>query len=154
MSELDPERKAELIALAQSDSGGQTSPDDFSVMMAQTHYLMKDDDITDMIKRNKHLRKLMPALSHLLRTTRINDRKILTIMKLRWKRAVRYELFIMSDKPASMAEFDAWVNFGWAAIEDTFQGWRGNLVTIRQRVFKLEGGAKKGGLLNWLKGNR
>lgn len=149
--DLSQEQKSEVLGMASMDSG-QVSPDDFAVLMAQVHYLLKDDDITLLLKSNRNMRRLMPALSPLLRTTRINDRKVLRLLKARWKLAVRVELFINADQPATMGEFFAWVNFGEAAIEDTYKGWRGNLVTVRQRTFRMEGGTKKPSFLNRLLG--
>lgn len=152
MSTGDPHRDAMLAEMIKSESiGGHTTPDDFAVMMAQTHYLLKDDDVLDVIKASPRLKRLMPALSHLLRTTNITDKKTIIEMKLRWKIAVRYELFLNSDEAASMAEYHAWVNYGYAAIEDTVKGWRGRLTTERIKAFKLENTAKQGGLLSWLR---
>ena len=155
MSQVDPERAAALGQLMQGEQGQQSSPDDFAVMMAQTHYLLRDDDITSMLKStsNPHaMRKLLPALSQLLRTSNINDARQILEMKLNWAIAVRYALFINNDTEAEadMAEFYAWLNFGYAAIEDTRKGWRGNLVTNKIRTYKIEGAQSKTGFFSSL----
>lgn len=155
MSQVDPERAAALGQLLQGEQGQQSSPDDFAVMMAQTHYLLRDDDITQILKgsANPHaMKRLLPALSQLLRTSNINNDKLLLEMKLNWRIAVRYALFINNTgEETDMAEFDAWINFGYAAIEDTRKGWRGNLVTNKIRTYKIEGAQKQGGFFSFLK---
>jgi hypothetical protein len=159
MSQVDPERAAALGQLMQGEQGQQSSPDDFAVMMAQTHYLLRDDDVTALLKSttNPHaMRRLLPALSQLLRTSNINNEKQLLEMKLNWAISVRYALFINNDTDteADMAEFYAWLNFGYAAIEDTRKGWRGNLVTNKIRTYKIEGAQKQGGFFSFLKGGK
>lgn len=136
---------AAVAAREQAGQGGVT-PDEFSMMLAAAHYLYRDDNVDRMIfgdgqnRCDERLKKLAPALSHLIRTSRIVNEKDLRLMKLRWRLSVRLTLLVEAERKnvASYAEFYAWVNFGEAVIDDTFEGWRGRLVTERIRTYKIE----------------
>lgn len=156
---MSPERQgalgAYLSGVAQLE---QMTPDDFAQMMGQAYFLLKDSDIIELMKGTKMspstMKRLMPALSHMLRTSNINNELQLMEMKLNWAIALRYALFINNDvdDSADMAAYYAWLNFGYAAIEDTRKGWRGNLVTNKIKTFKIEGAAKQsGGFLSFLR---
>lgn len=144
MSEHTDEIAAAAISAKEQGEGG-VPPDEFAMMLAQAHYLYKDDDVAKILKEDERLKNLVPALSHLIRTSRFTDDRLIKEMKLRWRRAVRLKLLVLGGRTdvKSYAEFDAWCNFGYSVIEDARQGWRGKLVTERIRTYKIEGGEKK-----------
>lgn len=128
-----------LGRIMSSDTMKQVTQQDYYQYMGQIYYLVKDEETQQLLRNDPNMKVLMPALSHLLRTTNITDKVQLLKMKIRWRRAVRLQLMVMnSPKLISQAKFDAWVNFGEAAIEDTNAGWRGRLVTERIKTYKVE----------------
>jgi hypothetical protein len=131
--------------MAKESAEGGVTPDEFAMMLAAAHYLYKDDDVIKIMKNDPELKPLLIALSHLIRTSRINSEKVIREMKLRWKRACRLKLLVLGDSSdvKSMAVFDALVNFGYSVIEDARGGWRGRLVTERIRTYKVEEGERK-----------
>jgi len=134
--------KGNLLASdAQGEASGTVMPDEFAIIMGQVHYLFKDDDVIDLIKENPALKRLIPALSHMIRTSRIDDPRTQMEMKLRWRRALRLQMLVLGEEAnmRSMAAFDALCNFGYAVIEDARNGWRGRLVTERIKTYKFEG---------------
>ena len=150
MSTGDPQTDA-LIASLVGATEGALSQEDLVEKLAQVYYLLKDTDVLNILKADEEkdrLRKLIPALSHLVRTTNITNEKTITEMKIRWRIAVRRVIFIDTENPGTMAEYHSWLNFGYAVIEDTRKGWRGKLATERIRTFKIEGAAQKKGLFS------
>jgi hypothetical protein len=119
------------------------SPEEEQQMMAQIYYLIKDPIVQKMLLDDPNMKALLPALSHLIRTSNL-DKNTVTLLKLRWKVACRLQLLI-KQKPdlVSLAKFQAWVMFGYAALEDTINGWRGRIVTERQRIYKVESGNRQ-----------
>jgi hypothetical protein len=125
----------------------QVSQEDYYQYMGQIYYLVKDEETQALIREDPSLKVLLPALSHLLRTSNFTNKTEIKGMKLRWRRACRVQLMVMnSPNLISQAKFDVWVNFGYAAIEDAVEGWRGRLVTERIKTYKIEtvGSQRKG----------
>jgi len=116
------------------------TPDEYASMMGQAQYITKDDDVTQAMKSHEGLKKLIPAVSPMLRTSNINKDKTLKLMKINWRIALRWELLINAKEgePYSMGEFYAWDNYGIGAIEDTREGWRGKLLTERIQAYRIE----------------
>lgn len=136
-----------LARLAASQEMQQVTMEDYYQYMGQIYYLIKDEETQALLRDDPDLRELMPALSHLLRTSNITDKKVIKEMKLRWRRACRIQLMVKkTPRLVSQAKFDAWVNFGNAAVEDTREGWRGRLVTERIKTYKIETGQQKKGI--------
>jgi hypothetical protein len=134
-----------LARVLQGESMQPTTQDDWYQFMGQIYYLVKDDETFQELRDDSDLKVLMPTLSHLLRTSNL-DKKTIKEMKLRWRRAVRLQLLCKKNPTlVSQAKFDAWVNFGYAAIEDAKEGWRGRLVTERIKTYKIEMGSKRRG---------
>jgi hypothetical protein len=146
--------KDELLArIAQSQEMQQVTTEDYYQYMGQIYYLVKDEEVMALLRDDKDLKDLMPALSHLVRTSNITDKNIVKGMMLRWRRACRIQLLVnKTPKLVSQAKFDAWVNYGYAAIQDAVDGWRGRLVTERIKTYKIEGGSQKKGLLDRILG--
>jgi len=131
-----------LARIVQGDTMKQVTTEDYYQYMGQIYYLVKDEETQALLREDPNMKVLMPALSHLLRTSNITDKKTIERMKIRWRRACRIQLMVMnSPNLVSQAKFDAWVNFGEAAIEDTIEGWRGRLVTERIKTYKVESSA-------------
>jgi len=127
--------------------------EDYYQYMGQIYYLVKDEETQALLRDDTDLREIMPALSHLLRTSNFTDKAVIKEMKLRWRRACRIQLMVKkSPSLVSQAKFDAWVNFGYAAIEDAVEGWRGRLVTERIKTYKIETGSTKKGFWSSLLG--
>jgi len=155
-SKLDPETQEFLRAyLAQegASEAGEVTPTEFQAMMGQIYYFLKDELVQREFQIDDRLKPLLIGISHLIRTSRLDNPTKIEEMKLRWKRAVRLNLMVLNTtrKMSDMALFDVLVNFGYSVIEDQRQGWRGKLAAERVKTYKIEGGTpKKRGILGWL----
>jgi hypothetical protein len=129
-----------LARVAAQEASQPTTQGQLYENMAEIYYLLKDDVLdAEFFLKNPAMRDLLPALSHLLRTSNVQDKNVIDEMKLRWKRACMIQVMVM--QPSSLANqalLDAMLNFGYAAIEDLRDGWRGRLVTEKIKVFKME----------------
>lgn len=131
-----------LARIVAGEAMKQVTTEDYYQYMGQIYYLVKDEEVQMLLRDDPNMKVLLPALSHLLRTSNITDKQTILRMKIRWRRACRIQLMVMnSPNLISQAKFDAWVNFGIAAIEDTIEGWRGRLVTERIKTYKVESSA-------------
>lgn len=139
-----------LGRVVQSQEMQQVTQEDYYQYMGQIYYLVKDEETQALIRDDPSLKVLLPALSHLVRTSNFTNKTEIKAMKLRWRRACRVQLMLMnSPNLVSQAKFDVWVNFGYAAIEDAVEGWRGRLVTERIKTYKIESiGSQKKGILS------
>jgi len=122
----------------------QFSPEEFFQTQYATYSLLKDEMVFEQLLQDSNAKILLPALSHLLRTTNITDKNAVKYMMLTWEIACRLT-FLVNEPPnlVNQAKFEAWLMFGRAAIHDAEQGWRGKLVTERIKIFKLENEEKK-----------
>lgn len=127
-----------IIAREQISSGAE--PSERQAMLTQTYILAIDDEIERLAEKDTRVKKLLPALSHLVRTSRMVDDKEIKRMKLRWELACRMTFLVtpQRSKVADYPEFLSWLNFGLSAINDQFQGWRGKLVTEQIRTYRIE----------------
>ena len=131
-----------LARIVAGEAMKQVTTEDYYQYMGQIYYLVKDEEVQQLLRADPNMKELMPALSHLLRTSNITDKLVIKELKLRWRRACRIQIMVMnSPNLVSQAKFDAWVNFGIAAIEDAVEGWRGRLVTERIKTYKVESSA-------------
>lgn len=139
-----PRSQAEILTdIVRTSEMKPTTAEDWYAFLGQSYHLTKDEQTFGQILGDPDLAVLLPTISHLLRTSNL-DRKTVQEMKLRIKRALRIQLMVKR-KPSlvSQAKFDAMVNFCYAAVEDTIQGWRGRLITERIKIHKLEAGTQK-----------
>jgi hypothetical protein len=128
-----------LARIVAGEAMKQVTTEDYYQYMGQIYYLVKDEETQTILRTDPNMKVLMPALSHLLRTSNFTDKLVVKEMKLRWRRACRIQLMVMnSPNLVSQAKFDCWCNFGYAAIEDAVEGWRGRLVTERIKTYKVE----------------
>lgn len=145
MSQVPHQKMVEDEILARIVAGEamkQVTTEDYYQYMGQIYYLVKDEESQAILREDPNMRVLLPALSHLIRTSNFTDKLVIKEMKLRWRRACRIQLMVMnSPNLVSQAKFDVWVNFGYAAIEDARDGWRGRLVTERIKTYKVESSA-------------
>lgn len=147
MSQEDQLEDAILGQVLQSETMLPTTQEDWIQYLGQIYFLVKDPETFLLLYEDPAMKPLMPTLSHLVRTSYL-DKKTITVMKLRWRRALRLQLLCQKNPTlVSQAKFDSWLNFGYAAIEDAREGWRGRLVTERIKVHKIETSAKKRGRL-------
>jgi len=116
----------------------QPAGEDMLQYIGQTYYLIKDDDVRQMILTDPDLKPLLPALSHLLRTGNL-DKKTIQIAKLRWKITCRLQL-LCKRKPdlVSLAKYNCMLIYGFGVLEDAKQGWRGRLVTEKIRTYRVD----------------
>lgn len=152
---LTPEQQEILRAALHREgmSGAEITPTEEQMMLGQIYYFIKDDVIEEVMVKDERLKPLMAAVSHLVRTSRLDDERKVREMKLRWKRALRLQLLILNkeENMSDLALFDAMVNYGYSAIEDQHEGWRGKLAAERVKTYKIEGAEKKKkGVLSWL----
>lgn len=139
---MDDATKQALIMQLQGREASETvSPTEFQQMLGQIYFFLKDDIVDDQIKKDKRLTALYPTLSPLIRTSRQDDQRARAQAKLRLKRALRFALFVAPEETTfkDMALFDALTNFGYSAIDDQKNGWRGKLAAERVKVTKIEG---------------
>jgi hypothetical protein len=133
-----------LGRIVSSQEMQQVTTEDYYQYMGQIYYLVKDEEVFALMRSDPDLKELLPALSHLLRTSNITDKNVIKAMMLRWRRACRIQLLVnKTPQLVSQAKFDAWLNFGYAAIQDAIEGWRGRLVTERIKTYKIETGKTK-----------
>lgn len=136
--------QAEILAdIVKTSEMKPTSAEDWYAFLGQSYHLTKDEQTFKQILGDPDLAPLLPTISHLLRTSNL-ERITVKEMKLRVRRALRIQLMVKK-KPSlvSQAKFDSMVNFCYAAIEDTIQGWRGRLITERIKIHKLEQGTQR-----------
>jgi hypothetical protein len=136
----------------QSSEMSPTSPDEQAQVLGHAYYLLKDEQTMALLLGDPQLTILLPALSHLVRTSR-KDKHGIELAKLHWRRALRIQLLV-KQRPAlvNVARYDSWLIFGYTALDDTLEGWRGKLITERIKTYKIENAqTKTGGLFGWLK---
>jgi len=122
----------------------QFSPEEFFQTQYATYSLLKDEITNEQLLNDPDAKNLIPALSHLVRTTNIEDKTAIAYLMLTWEIACR--LTFLVNKPPNLvnrAKYEAWNMFGRAVIHDAEHGWRGKLVTERIKIFKLETEEKK-----------
>lgn len=153
--------KDELLAsLANAAEMQQPTQEDYYQLMGQVYYLLKDEEVMNLVTTDPDLCKLIPAISHLVRTSNIdtdkNGRKVSAIMKIRNRRALRIQLLVnKTPNLRSQALFDAMTNFCDSVVEDMKGGWRGRLVTERIKTYRFETAEKqKQGLFQRIFGSR
>lgn len=150
LTEEDMRDEAALEAILRGESM-EVAPQEFARMMAEAQYLIKDPDVMKEAKKDKRIKKLIASLSTMIRTTFITDKNTLKIMKARWRVACRLELLILPEEPASYGEFQSWLNFGEAVMDDAFNGWRGKLLAEKIRTYRIErSSAKRKKILGFL----
>lgn len=102
--------------------------------------LTQDTHVIKLFRKDERLRNLIPAISHMIRTGRLDNERQIQRMKLRWQRAVRWALWILSEeeKPYDPVLFDSLLNFGDSVIEDQRGAHRAKLAAERVRTIRLE----------------
>ena len=124
--------------------------DEMIYSLGRSVYMVLDPDVSDILKEegNSQLAALIPAFSHLNRTTNI-DKKQAELLTL------DYEYLTLIHK-LNMNE-DEYENVGWAKLEslkifamgiisDAFHGWKGKLVTEQIKIIRTELEKKKKGI--------
>lgn len=134
-------------------SGGLPLTEDYIASLGRSVYMVMDPEVTALInpvdkKGNPietPLRSLLPAFSHLNRVSRIGKREAEIL-------ALRYRILLLMHK-IDMTE-DEYENEGGALLDsleifathmihDSFDGWKGNLVTEQIKTIRTELGEKK-----------
>lgn len=139
---MDDATKQALIMQLQGREASETvSPTEFQQMLGQIYFFLIDDKVNDIITLDKRLRALYPAVSPLVRTGRQDDNAARNQSKLKFKRALRFAFFIAPEETSfeDMVMFDTFNIFGYSAIDDQKNGWRGKLAAERVKVTKIEG---------------
>lgn len=157
ISKLPPELQEALARVFAGEEEAEMvpSPTQEQAMIGATSELLKDWIILEEMRTNPKLKPLLFSLSHLLRTSRIDNENTLLEMKLRFRRAARLLLLVFKKEitPEDYALFDSIVNYAYSAFEDQRFGWRGKLVTERVKIWKIEGPEqKRKGWLGWFGG--
>lgn len=122
----------------------QVSPEEFFQTQYTIYSLLKDEIVQQQLLDDPDAKVLIPALSHLVRTTNIENPTAVQYLLLTWEIACR--LVFLVYKPPNLinrAKFEAWNIFGRGVIHDAEHGWRGKLVTERIKIYKVEGAEKK-----------
>lgn len=140
--QMDDATKQALIFQLQGREQAETvSPTEMQQLMGQIYSFLYDDEVNDIIRHDKRLRALYPAVSPLVRTGRQDNSTERAMAKLKFKRALRFAFFIAPEETSfeDMVMFDTFNIFGYSAIDDQNQGWRGKLAAERVKVTKIEG---------------
>lgn len=127
----------DILQSVMSRESMQEGDEDLQEYMGHIYYLVKDDLALDLLKRDEDTKPLIFALSHLVRTSKM-DKDEIKKAKLWWRMSCRIQLLLR--KPPSLvnlAKFNSLMIYGNAAIEDTRGGWRGLLVTEKVKTFKI-----------------
>lgn len=142
--DLKPEVQQIIAGLAATGEGG-VEPDEHLKMLSQIYYFLKDETTEKIMLTDPRLKPLIPGVSPLIRTSRQDNAKIRAQAKLRWKRAVEMQLLVMPEHVSlsDLALADAMTTFGFAAIDDQDQGWRGKLSAEKVRTYKMEGSVER-----------
>jgi len=124
--------------------------DEMIYSLGRSVYMVMDPEVTAILNAdgNKQFNALLPAFSHLNRTTNI-DKKQAELLGL------NYEYLSLIHK-LNMKE-DEYENVGWALLEslkifasgiisDAFHGWKGKLVTEQIKIIRTELEKKKKGI--------
>lgn len=124
--------------------------DEMIYSLGRSVYMIMDPEVTGILNAdgNDQFNALIPAFSHLNRTTNI-DKKQAELLTL------DYEYLSLIHK-LNMNE-DEYENVGWAMLEslkifahgitsDAFHGWKGKLVTEQIKIIRTELEKKKKGL--------
>jgi len=132
--------EAILSRVLASDELQATMEEQYQALQ-QTWYLSEDEQVLKLIWSDPDLQPLIPALSRMLRTTRIEDKiEIKRLMKM-WD--IECRLQVMIAKPAhlkNLALFYALRQYGRGVVHDTWLGWRGNLLSRKIREYLVETG--------------
>lgn len=136
-------------ALADTARGGSPLPEDYVYSLGRSVYMIMDPEVSEMLKDdgNPQLKSLIPAFSHLNRTTAIGEKEARLLL-------LQYE-YIGLIHTLNMDE-DEYENKGWALLEaleifarnivaDARHGWKGRLVTEQIKIIKTEIEKKKKG---------
>lgn len=119
------------------------SQDEQAAMLGQVYYLLKDDEVSAILRGSPDLVCLIPFFSHLSRTSNL-DKKTVEMLKLRLKMALRLVLLCQREPNlVNVALYNALLAYGYAALEDGIQGWRGRLCTEKIKTYKVETQAQK-----------
>lgn len=114
-------------------------PDEIA-MLGQVHYLLKDEDVAKLLTERKEYRVLIPALSHLNRTSSLSAFEA-NIIKRRIKLAADIVLFTKKHKNINLEEvafLQSLLVYASASANDAINGWRGRLITERTRTYRVE----------------
>lgn len=147
--------KRALAGSVEGEESTMTAREELA-MAYELAYLLRDDSIFKLFSdpRLRDYVALRPALSHLNRTTNMSgfDGEI---FKRRFKLALDLILFSRSERELTMAEIalkECLLAYGGCVASDAVGGWRGRLITERTRVYRVESGEKKRGLLSRILG--
>lgn len=147
--------------LALTEQGRQTLPEDQLASLGRSVYMIMDPEVTAILNpvdakgriiddpKLSQFRSLIPAFSHLNRTTNIDKRDATLLM-------LDYE-YLDIIHTLNMKE-DNYENEGWALLEslkifarnivaDSFHGWKGRIMTEQIKIIKTEIEKKKKGIL-------
>ncbi|MEM2367485.1 MAG: hypothetical protein QXQ50_04540 [Candidatus Bathyarchaeia archaeon] len=148
--------KRALAGSVEGEESAMTAREELA-MAYELAYLLRDDGVFNLFKNDPRLRDyivLRPALSHLNRTTNMSGFDA-EIFKRRFKLALDLILFSRSERELTMTEIalkEGLLVYGCCVASDAVGGWRGRLITERTRVYRVESGEKKRGLLSRLFG--
>lgn len=137
---------AETVTLAEQ-TRPETTPQEYLHSLGRSVYMVMDPEVFSILndEDKKQFRALIPAFSHLMRTTNIGTKEA-ELLEL------DYEYLTLIHK-LNMNE-DEYETVGWALLEslkiyargiisDAFHGWKGRLVTEQIKIVRTELEKKK-----------
>jgi len=139
---LSPDKLKQFVeaALAGGVEHSEVTPTEEAAILGQTFYLLKDDDLKLCFKRFPEYSLLLPALSHLNRTSNLSSIEA-EVLKRRIKLAADIILFTKKEADISLEEvafIKSLLVYASCAMQDAIGGWRGRLVTERIRTYRVE----------------
>lgn len=125
--------------------------EDYLRSLGRTAYMLMDSEVSGILNddKNPNFKSLIPAFSHLNRTTNIGNKEAELLM-------LDYE-YINIIHTLNMKE-DLYENDGWATLEslkifarniiaDAYKGWKGKILTEQIKVIRTELEKKKRGII-------
>jgi hypothetical protein len=156
----NPEKKQEVerilreiqgqVASAESHPAANVQSDlELQRDLAQSYYLQVDNLTLELIKSDPQLSYLVPAFSHLNRTSKIPDKRLAEMARLDIEYILLlHELNASEDELelSGWAKLEALRIFGLSSVNDQLEGYRGKLVTekIKEVRVRLEQKKKEG----------
>jgi hypothetical protein len=113
-------------------------PQEYLASLGTSYYLLMDEDVHGMLKRNNELKGLLPAYSHLNRTTKITPKQA-ELLKLDYDFVILiHELNMDEDayETTLWSTLEGLQIYGANMISDAIEGWRGKLVTEQIKVIR------------------
>lgn len=146
-------RKEQSLAEQYRGGGGMPLTEDYIASLGRSVYMVMDPEVTAILnpidEKGKPIpspfRSLVPAFSHLNRVSRIGKNEA-EILQLRYRKLMLLHKINMTEdeyESEGGALLESLEIFATHMIHDSFDGWKGNLVTEQIKTIRTELGEQK-----------